>query len=270
LRPAHSASAYALSLFYDYRDLAPIGRRGDEMIRRLADRLVSVDLLDQATELLQYQVDNRLQGTARAQVAMRLAVVYLINRKPDKAQATLRATRTADVSDEVRSQRLLLEARAISDVGRHDLALEVIAAIEGREATRLRADIHWAARRWQKAAEQIELLYADRGASFEPLSDLERSDILRAGIGYALAEDKIGLTRLREKFAAKMAGGPDRRAFDVVTGGLGPASAEFRDIARIAATVDTLEGFLRDLRARYPDINASVQPDPSPTGTVVR
>ena len=62
----------ALSLFYDFRDLTPVGRRGDEMIRKLADRLVSVDLLDQAAELLQHQVDNRLQGAARAQVAVRL------------------------------------------------------------------------------------------------------------------------------------------------------------------------------------------------------
>ena len=38
----------ALALFYDFRELTPIGRRGDEMIRRLADRLVSVDLLYQA------------------------------------------------------------------------------------------------------------------------------------------------------------------------------------------------------------------------------
>ena len=52
----------ALGLFYDFRELTPIGRRGDEMIRRLADRLVSVDLLDQAAELLQHQVDHRLQG----------------------------------------------------------------------------------------------------------------------------------------------------------------------------------------------------------------
>ncbi|MGE3145474.1 MAG: tetratricopeptide repeat protein, partial [Pseudorhodoplanes sp.] len=46
----------ALSLFYDFRELTPIGRRGDEMIRRLADRLVSVDLLYQASELLQHQI----------------------------------------------------------------------------------------------------------------------------------------------------------------------------------------------------------------------
>ncbi len=75
----------ALGLFYDFRELTPIGRRGDEMIRRLADRLVSVDLLYQAAELLQHQIDNRLQGAARAQVATRLAVIYLMDRKPEKA-----------------------------------------------------------------------------------------------------------------------------------------------------------------------------------------
>ena len=82
----------ALSLFYDFRDLTPVGRRGDEMIRKLADRLVSVDLLDQAAELLQHQVDNRLQGAARAQVAVRLAVIYLMGRKPDRAIQALRTS----------------------------------------------------------------------------------------------------------------------------------------------------------------------------------
>ncbi len=39
----------ALGLFYDFRELTPIGSaRGDEMIRKLAERLVSVDLLDRA------------------------------------------------------------------------------------------------------------------------------------------------------------------------------------------------------------------------------
>ena len=66
----------ALGMFYEFRELTPIGRRGDEMIRRLADRLVAVDLLDQAAELLQYQVDHRLEGAARAQVAAKLAMVY--------------------------------------------------------------------------------------------------------------------------------------------------------------------------------------------------
>src|SRR5580693_10403347 len=163
----------ALALFYDFRELAPIGARGDEMIRRLADRLVSVDLLDQAADLLQYQVDHRLEGAARAQVATRLAVIYLMNRKPDRALAALRGTRSADLSNDVRNQRLLLEARALSDMGRHDLALEVIGNIDGREAIRLRSDILWAARRWGESAEQIELMYGDRYKDFQPLTEVE-------------------------------------------------------------------------------------------------
>jgi len=257
----------ALALFYDFRELTPIGRRGDEMIRRLADRLVSVDLLDQAAELLQYQVDNRLQGAARAQVATRLAVIYLMNRKPDRALATMRATRTTDLSNELRDQRLLLEARALSDLGRHDLALDVIANVDGRAAIRLRSDIHWAARRWREAAEQIELMYGERWKQWQPLTDVERSDILRAEIGYALAEDTLGLDRFREKYAAKMAQTPDAHAFEVVSAPLGTGGTEFAEIAHSAAAVDTLDGFLRDIKARYPQSNpispALAQPEAS-------
>ena len=252
----------ALGLFYDFRELTPIGRRGDEMIRRLSDRLVGVDLLDQAAELLQHQVDHRLQGAARAQVATRLTVVYLMNRKPERALATLQSTRVADLSNDLRDQRLLLEARAISNLGRHDAALELIANINSHEAVRLRSDVLWAARHWREAGEQIELLYADRWRQFPPLNDGERSDILRAAIGYALGEESIGLARLREKYQAKFADGPDRRAFDVVTAPIGTNGVEFQDVAKKIASVDTLDTFLRDLRARYPESSAV-----SPAGT---
>ena len=55
-------------------------------------------------------------------------------------KATLRATRTADLSTEIRNQRLLIEARALSDIGRHELALEVITNVPDREAIRLLAE----------------------------------------------------------------------------------------------------------------------------------
>ena len=141
------------------------------------------------------------------------------------------------------------------------------AFLAGPTAVRLRADVLWAARRWQQAAEHIELLHGDRWKSFEPLSDAERQDLLRAGVAYAIAEDKIGSARLREKYAAKMAEGPDRRAFDVVTGGIGNNSAEFRAVARLVAATDTLTGFLRDLKASYPGMNSLLpEPEAKPAG----
>ena len=267
----------ALGLFYEFRELTPIGRRGDEMIRRLADRLVAVDLLDQAAELLQYQVDHRLEGAARAQVAAKLAMVYLTNRKPDRAIAALRTTRIADLSGELRQQRLLLEARAQSDVGRHDLALDIISNLTGREAIRLRSDIYWASRRWREASEQIELYYADRWRDFKPLNPAEKSDIIRAVVGYALAEDTIGLARFREKYAPLMSGDADRAAFETASKPAAASSAEFAEIAKMAASVDTLDGFLREMKTRFPDASAKAtlppdvqKADPFPTGSLPR
>jgi tetratricopeptide (TPR) repeat protein len=264
----------ALGMFYDYRDLTPIGRRGDEMIRRLADRLVAVDLLDQASELLQYQIDKRLEGAARAQVAARLAMVYLTNRKPDRAIAALRSTRIADLSSELRQQRLLLEARAQSDVGRHDLALDIVSNLSGRETIRLRSDIYWAARQWRESAEQIELYYADRWRDFRPLNPVEKSDMTRAVVGYALAEDSIGLARFREKYGPLMSSEADRMAFETVSKPIGSSGADLTQIAKMAASVDTLDGFLREMKTRFPDATARAVPpgtakaDPFPTGSL--
>jgi hypothetical protein len=164
----------------------------------------------------------------------------------------------------------LLEARAMSDLGRHDLGLEIIAHVEGPETVRLRSDILWAARRWAAAAEQIELYYGERWKDFEPLKDVERADILRAAIGFALGEDTLGLARLREKYAAKMAQTPDARAFDIASAPLGTSGEEFREIARAAVSVDTLDGFLRDMQARFPETTATkpVPADAAPVSTM--
>lgn len=252
----------ALGMFYEFRELTPIGRRGDELIRRLADRLASIDLLDQAAELLQYQVDHRLEGAARAQVAARLSMIYLANRRPDMAITALRASRISDLSGELRQQRLLLEARAQSDVGRHDLALDIVSNVSGREVLRLRSDIFWAARRWRESAEQIELYYGDRFRDFKPLNAVEKSDIIRAAVGYALADDSIGLSRFREKYAPLMSESADRLAFDIASKPAASSSAEFAEIAKLAASVDTLDGFLREMKQRFPDATARAPATP--------
>ncbi len=71
------------------------------------------------------------------------------------------------------------------------------------------------------------------------------------------------MSRLREKYAAKMADGPDRRAFDVVSAPIGTSGQEFQDVAKKVASVDTLNTFLRDMRARYPDAAPVSPADPT-------
>ncbi len=171
----------------------------------------------------------------------------------------------------MRAQRLLLEARAQSDIGRHDLALDIISNIGGRESIRLRSDIYWAARRWREASEQIELYYGERYKDFKPLNPVEKADIIRAVVGYALAEDAIGLARFREKYLPLMSGEPDKIAFDTASKPTASNSAEFTEIAKMAASVDTLDGFLRDMKNRFPDATAWTPPgqkDPATTGSL--
>ena len=81
------------------------------MVRKLARRLVDVDLLDQAAELLKYQADNRLDGVARAQVDTDLALIQVMNRQPEAALDALNASRTTLLPGGLQSQRRVIEAR---------------------------------------------------------------------------------------------------------------------------------------------------------------
>ncbi|WP_350334838.1 hypothetical protein [Coralliovum pocilloporae] len=241
----------ALSLYYDFRELTPIGRRGDEMVRRLADRLVEIELLDQAAQLLSHQVENRLKGAARAQIAADLGVIYLMDKKPHLALNVLRRTKQSQVPPALKRQRTIVEARALLDMKRADLALELLKPMTGPEADRLRADTYWGAERWQDAAEQLESMYANRWSDPAPLETDEQRDLLRMAIGYSLAGDEVGLGRIRSKYQPKMAETTQATAFESVTQPINSQGFDFRAIASQVASVDTLETFLKDYRHLY-------------------
>jgi tetratricopeptide (TPR) repeat protein len=253
----------ALALFYDFRELVPIGREGDEMVRLLAKRLVEVDLLDQATELLRHQVDNRLKGAARAQIAADLAAIYLMDRKPEEALRVLNRTRQASLPSTLERQRNIVEARALTESGRPDLALELVRNMRGSDVDRLRADTFWAAESWRDAGEQLEAMHGSRWSDNIPLDDLERRDILRAAIGYSLAGDHLSLERLQTKYMAKMADSPEALAFEVVTRPIEAQGVEFLEVANSLADIDSLETFLKEYRRQY--MSPSRSPDQSAT-----
>jgi hypothetical protein len=250
----------ALTLYYDFRELVPIDRRGDELVRKLADRLVGVDLLPQAAELLSYQIDNRLKGAARAQIAADLALVHLIDHKPEKALAVLNKTRQSQLPASLERQRRLVEARALADAGRTNTSLELLSTMSGPEAVRLKVDVLWKAKRWREAGERLEALLGARWQDGLPLDDQERGDVLRIGIAYALANDQLSLDRLRGKFRTKMAASPQAHTFDVVTQPIQGQGVEFQDVARDIASIDTMTRFLQEYRTLYVD----PKPRPAP------
>ncbi|MCW2308332.1 tetratricopeptide repeat protein [Rhodobium gokarnense] len=241
----------ALSLYYDFREMTPIGRQGDEMVRRLAARLVDIDLLDQAASLLQHQVDHRLKGAARAQIAADLASVYLKADKPERALAVLSKTRQTHLPVRLDRQRKLVEARAMSETGRVDRAIDLIRNMDGADVGRLRADIYWNAERWQDAGESLERLHGSRWSDPLPLTDEERVDILKAAIAYSRADDQIGLDRLNSKYVKKMSDSSHAQAFAIVTKPINARGVDFLDVARRVAATDSADAFLKEYREQY-------------------
>ena len=243
----------ALALFYDFRDLTPVGADGDEMVRRLARRLIDVDLLDQAAELLKHQVDNRLEGVAKAQVATDLATVYLMDHQPEPALQAIWASRTTLLPTALNAERRALEARALMDLGRFDHALETLADDQSPASRDVRAEIFWKQENWAGAAALYEARLGDRFKdTATALTPDEESRVIRAGVGYSLARDAASLARLSRNYTPFEAGarsGPALRiALDGLDGMAGAASAQ--DFAGLTASADTFTGWVAQMKTQ--------------------
>lgn len=209
----------ALALWYEHQDLTPPGPDGLRMARRIAARLVEVDLLEPASELLAHQVFERritMTSLARAQVAADLARVYLIDNRPADALRALDSTRIAGLPNDLVDERRVLQARALAALGRTEHALELIAYDQGPEADRLRADIAWEGRNWSEAGRLMEALLGDRWRSDRALTSAEAHDVLRALIAYALVPDEAGMDRLVARYGRQMGETEHAAAFSTV------------------------------------------------------
>lgn len=240
----------ALALYYDYRELTPVGPEGDEIIGKLADRLVSVDLLNRAAELLEHQITYRLRGEDRSKAGARLAVVYLLDRNPEAALKSLQNTLMPNLSPAVVQERRLLEARALGDLDRFPEALNLLGQDQSPEARSLRADLHWRAKDWIAFARVVSLGLGNRHADPAPLSPDERKQVLQLGVAYSLINDIPALNDLRGKYEAKFRDTPDAPAFAAVASTVTRAAGDPRELAATIAQIGQYEAFMSRYRDR--------------------
>jgi len=247
----------ALALFFDFRELTPVGADGDEMVRRLARRLIDVDLLDQAAELLKYQAENRLDGVARAQVSANLAAVYLMNRQAEPALQALWNSRSTLLPQSVALERRALEARALMELGRYDHALEILGRDNSLQARQVRAEILWKQENWAEAAVLYEQSLGNRWEDTTPLSVIEESELIRAGVGYSLSNNNAALGRLSQRFGRFAEGASSPGAIRIALAGLdGVGSGTTADFANLSAQADTYAGWIAQTKAAFRERNA--------------
>ncbi len=251
-------SVEAVAIYDEFGELLPSGRRGDEVVAGVADRLIAVDLLDRADALLGDQIEHRLKGVERARAGARLAEIRLIERKPREALAALSSSAATDTPSELAQARRELEVRALFDMGRQGEAFALLQGATDTGAVLLRADLLWRLEDWPKAAAAIDGLIAVVGDGAQAPSaadDSHRQDlILNQAVALTLAGDRAGLESLARRHGEAMAGGALAEPFYVLTTDLDD-SAKVRGITDRLATVDRLTGFMDDYRKRLQTAN---------------
>lgn len=237
----------AVALFYEFDDtLMPIGTDGDQMVRKLAQRLVAFDLLEPASVLLQYQVDNRIRGVGKAVVAVDLATIYLWDKRPEKALAAINTTRQPQLPKELVLERRLLEAAAYRDIGRYDHVIELVEPLEGVEAKSLLADAYWRDRKWSQASQALMSILPPAGQAQKKDGDI----IFKTAIAARMAKDAGTIAQLRA-YGGAMEGNPNRASFDLITSQTDVSGAALSEAVRRLADAPKVDAFAAAMKQRF-------------------
>lgn len=236
----------AAGLYWDYRDLAPGGAEGDLMASHLAERLQQAGLYERAGDLLTYQLFVRAGDLARGPLSARVATLFILAGRPDRALETLRKSDDPSFPDAMVAARKRVEAAALSQIGRIDEAMAVLQDVPGADT--LRAEILWKQRDWSR--------YAEASAGGLPkgraLDTVGQAVVLRHAISLAMLGREEGLAGLHARYAGAFQGLPTAAVFEMLTGN--PQDAQGPGLARAMAAMPSASpaGEFADLLERAP------------------
>jgi hypothetical protein len=239
----------ALSLYEQFRELTPPGNAGNVALLRLADRLASADLLDQADILLEKQLHQNATGEQAAMMGAKLASWRLLNSNPSGALKALdESTQDASIPETLSQKRLLLRARALADVNKTQESLALLNTVNTPEAYSLKADVNWRHNRWGDAVDALQSLvslYREQGktAVDGPMPPL----ILKMAIALALDDNQKGLELLIAQYGEFMATTSKAQAFNILSKpSRGSTLADLDTLKNQVGEVELFQSFLKN------------------------
>ena len=243
----------ALSMYDQFRELTPVGRRGDRIIQRLADRLVEVDLLDRASILLDRQVKFRLRGKQKAKVGSKLALIRLLDRQPKMALDALNESVSPGLDSALALERKRLRSRSVFELGDSESALKLITNDGSRKADLLRADIYWRTQDWERSAIIYKRLLGDTGKDGRRLSDLSATLVVNWVVSLSMSGQKDKLNEARQVYASMMDTTRYREAFRLITNKTSGNLQDFRTLTERFQEIGRFQGFLASYRDKLRD-----------------
>lgn len=244
----------AIALYDEFRELTPPGTEGDDMIRRLADRLVDIDLLDRAAFLLESQVDFRLSGEKKATVGARLALIYILDRNYDKALESLDKSNVNKINEELVSERILLRAQALIGIEQTGQALELLAPETNLKAEYMRAGIYWRAKNWNEASRSMaKVVRGLKVKSKQALNQDQALAVLSVSIAYTLDGNEAAVSLITANYAEAMLQTQYADAFQLITDPPEAGMLNYRRLDGIVQKVSSFQGFMEAYKQRVAD-----------------
>lgn len=240
--------AQAAGLYWDYRDLAPSGAEGDLMASRLAERLQQAGFFERAADLLSYQMTVRAGDLARGPLSARVAGLYILAGRPERALRALRDTNDPNLPAPMLADRARVEAAALTQIGRVEEALAVLQDLPNAGA--MQAEVLWRQRNWTRYAE----LSAGALPSGRTLDPVAQAQVLRHAISLAMLGREDGLAALHRRYGAAFKALPSAPVFEMLTGA--PGAADPAKLAQAMAAIPSASpaGDFADLLERAPAV----------------
>lgn len=242
----------ALAIYKEFNDLVPDNELGIKITKQLADRLISVDLLNDASMLLLSLLENKNTPLKEKPIlGARLALVYLINNKPAEAIITLKNTDNEFMNSELKKQRLYLMVRALADIGKFRGALALIEDDKSEEALLLKLDIYWSNKLWRSAADTLHLL-VKKPVKGKPIDKKQALLILDWITALKLDGREQIVTLIEKNFKPFFTGNEFEEIFNLLTNNSDP-----KNLNEITEQIDQAKKFQRFLGGHLEKIKAS-------------
>jgi hypothetical protein len=239
-----------IAMFEEFRDLLPQDQRGEQIVRKVVDRLIGVDLLERAAALLDAQLRFRAAGVERADTGAKLAFVRLLDRKPQQALDALAASAAPNLPAELQQERRRLEARALADLGRPEEGLARLDGDGARDADLLRAEILLRSQDYGQAVGVLERIAGDAPAS-GPMPSEQARQVLHLAVAAVLSGNDAVVRRTRARYTTAMQATPFKDIFNVLTSTRGGPPEDMRAIATRVQATAPFQSFMTAYRERF-------------------
>ena len=242
---SHVSPMDELVLYYQYKNYAPPAGAGRDIIDRLTDRLVAMDLLEQATTLLDHQMRFDSDKVQRTRIGAKMATIYLLAHQPTRALKALQDSVYGETPVTLHSLRNRIAGEALFETGELDRAKQILGHDDSLDAERIRLNIYWQKKDWPHVISTVEGMLKLRKDTSAPVNLDEGDAVLKLALAYIFQNDTLQLQYLHDYFGPLMANNPNKQVFDFITeSDITPTPSNFDEVLnRLSETRSFIENY---------------------------